>query len=55
MPCFSDHVLGVVPFVEGGIVHHDDGVFGQLRQEILPDPCSKDVRRDVDYSVLLPV
>jgi hypothetical protein len=39
-------MLGVLSFVEGGVVHDDDASCGQLGQEILPDPGSEDIGID---------
>ena len=42
----GDGLLGVLSFVEGGVVHDDHASLGQLGQEILPDPGSEDIGID---------
>ena len=39
----GDGLLGVLSFVEGGVVHDHDASCGQLGQELLPDPGSEDI------------
>ena len=39
-------MLGVLSFVEGGVVHDDDASCGQLGQEFLPEPGSEDLGID---------
>src|SRR5215469_2539278 len=42
----GDGLLGVLSFVEGGVVHDHDASCGQLGQELLPDPGSEDLGID---------
>ena len=43
MACVLYHVLGILPFVERGIVHNNHRFFRQFRQQILRHPCRKDI------------
>ena len=47
MPRIADNFLDVGAFVEGGVVHDDDGFCGKLGEQILPDPSIKDGSVDV--------
>jgi hypothetical protein len=48
MPGAGDGILGILSFVEGGVVHHHHASGGELGQEILLDPGGENVRIDID-------
>ena len=48
MPCAGDSCLGVLSFMEGGIIHHQPTSWAKLGQEIRFDPGSENLRIDRD-------
>ena len=52
VPRVADNFLDVCAFVEGRIVHDDDGFDGKLGEQILPDPGIEERRRRSTWGVL---